>query len=182
MYLRKAKPDELELVLDIIEDGKKQLADAGIDQWQNDYPNRETIMDDINAGRAVIYNSDDHETLGVASVVQAPDHSYDTLDGGWLVNTDHYVAVHRVAIFSHHQGKGYASKLFQDLFAYIAKNHPESQSIRIDTHQDNAKMQHLIVKNGFTKVGAINGVYQPDDACFVYEKDLRQAHITADAS
>lgn len=182
MYLRKAKADELELVLSIIEDGKKQLADAGIDQWQDDYPNVDTIKADIDAGRAVIYNSDDHETLGVASVVVAPDHAYDTLQGDWLVNTDKYVTVHRVAIFSHHQGKGYASKLFQDLFTYIAQNHPESESIRIDTHRDNAKMQHLIEKNGFQKVGEIIGVYNPTDICFVYEKDIKNANITAHAS
>ena len=182
MYLRKAKADELDLVLSIIEDGKQQLADAGIDQWQNDYPNKDTIKADIDAGRAVIYNSDDHETLGVASVVLAPDHAYDTLQGDWLVHTDKYVTVHRVAIFSHHQGKGYASKLFQDLFAYIANNHPESESIRIDTHKDNAKMQHLIEKNGVQKVGEIVGVYHPDDACYVYEKDLKHANVTAHAS
>jgi len=182
MYLRKASADELDLVLSIIEDGKKQLADAGIDQWQNEYPNRDTIKADIDAGHAVIYNSDDHETLGVASVVPSPDSAYDALKGDWLVHTDKYVTVHRVAIFSHHQGQGYASKLFQDLFTYIAKNHPESESIRIDTHRDNAKMQHLIVKNGFQKVGEITGAYHPDDVIFVYEKDLKLANVAAHAS
>lgn len=174
MYLRKATPDELDLVLDIIEDGKQQLADAGIDQWQNDYPNKDVIKDDLAHGRAVIYNSDDHETLGVAAVLEAPDASYDTLRGNWILDTDQYVTVHRVAIFSHHQGKGYASQLFRDLFAYIEKNHPEAKSIRIDTHKDNAKMQHLIEKFGFEKVGDIVGVYHPDDACYVYEKVLQK--------
>jgi RimJ/RimL family protein N-acetyltransferase len=172
MYLRKAKIEELDLVCDIIEDGKKQLADAGIDQWQNEYPNRNVIKGDIEDGRAVIYNSDDHETLGVAAVIEAPDHAYDTLQGEWQTETDKYVTVHRVAIFSHHQGKGYASQLFRDLFDYIAENHPEAESIRIDTHRDNAKMQHLIEKFGFVKAGQIVGVYHPDDVCFVYEKVL----------
>ncbi|MEN2366845.1 GNAT family N-acetyltransferase [Levilactobacillus brevis] len=172
MYLHKAKIEELDLVCDIIEDGKQQLADAGIDQWQDNYPNRDVIKDDIANGRAVIYNSDDHETLGVAAIVQAPDHSYDTLQGEWLKQTDKYVTVHRVAIFSHHQGQGYASKLFQDLFSYIGEHHPESESIRIDTHKDNKKMQHLIEKFGFQKVGEIVGVYNPSDICFVYEELL----------
>lgn len=173
MYLRKAKIEELDLVCDIIEDGKQQLADAGIDQWQDNYPNRETIQADIDLGRATIFNSDDHETLGVAAVVQAPDDSYDTLIGDWLKDTDKYVTVHRVAIFSHHQGKGYASKLFRELFTYIAEHHPEAESIRIDTHRDNTKMQHLIEKFGFQKVGRIVGVYQPTDECYVYEKLLK---------
>jgi RimJ/RimL family protein N-acetyltransferase len=170
MYLRKAKAEEIDLVCDIIEDGKKQLADAGIDQWQNNYPNRAVIEGDIEDGRAVIYNSDDHETLGVAAVIEAPDHAYDTMKGDWLSDTTKYVTVHRVAIFSHHQGKGYASQLFRDLFDYIDEHHPEAQSIRIDTHRDNLKMQHLIEKFGFKKVGQIDGVYHPDDVCFVYEK------------
>jgi len=170
MYLRKAKEDELDLVCDIIEDGKQQLADAGIDQWQNDYPNRDVIKEDIAAGRAVIYNSDDHETLGVAAVMTAPDTSYDTLQGEWLKQTDKFVTIHRVAIFSHHQGKGYASQLFRDLFDYVVENHPDCESIRIDTHKDNGKMQHLIEKFGFERVGKIVGVYHPADVCYVYEK------------
>ena len=98
MYLRKAKAEEIDLVCDIIEDGKKQLADAGIDQWQNNYPNRAVIEGDIEDGRAVIYNSDDHETLGVAAVIEAPDHAYDTMKGEWLSDATKYVTVHRVAI------------------------------------------------------------------------------------
>ncbi|GEO69486.1 GNAT family N-acetyltransferase [Levilactobacillus acidifarinae] len=182
MYLRKAKADELDLVCDIIEDGKKQLADAGIDQWQDNYPNRDTIQTDIDLGRATIFNSDDHETLGVAAVVQAPDNSYDTLIGDWLKDTEKYVTVHRVAIFSHHQGKGYASKLFQELFTYIAEHHPEVESIRIDTHRDNTKMQHLIEKFGFTKVGRIVGVYQPTDECYVYEKLIKNTQVGTDTA
>ncbi|MFC6207332.1 GNAT family N-acetyltransferase [Levilactobacillus tongjiangensis] len=172
MYLRKARMEELDLVCDIIEDGKQQLADAGIDQWQDDYPNRNIIKGDIEDGRAVIYNSDDHETLGVAVINEAPDHAYDTMEGEWLRPSDKYVTVHRVAIFSHHQGKGYASQLFRDLFDYIAENHSTSDSIRIDTHRDNTKMQYLIEKFGFKRVGKIVGVYQPTDYCYVYEKLL----------
>jgi len=82
------------------------------------------------------------------------------------------VTVHRVAIFSHHQGKGYASQLFRALFDYFAEHHSTTDSIRIDTHRDNTKMQYLIEKFGFKRVGKIVGVYQPTDYCYVYEKLL----------
>ena len=34
--------------------------------------------------------------------------------------------------------------------------------------EDNKIMQHLIDKNGFTKVGELHGVYRPEENSYVY--------------
>ncbi|MEY8441504.1 GNAT family N-acetyltransferase [Lactobacillaceae bacterium 24-114] len=169
MQLRKATMDDLDTVVDILRDGQNQLAERGIDQWQGDYPNVEHIKEDIQHGWAYLVESDDSQTVGALAIVDAPDHSYDELDGKWLLDTDKYKVIHRVAIHSKHAGKGYASRLFESVIDYIKDNRPEVESLRIDTHKDNKIMQHLITKNGFTKVGELHGVYRPEEESFVYE-------------
>lgn len=79
------------------------------------------------------------------------------------------MVIHRVAIHSEHAGHGYASGLFVALIDYIKEQRPEILSIRIDTHEDNAPMQHLIEKYGFHRVGTLHGVYRPNEISFVYE-------------
>ena len=36
--------------MEILRDGRNQLAEQGIDQWQGDYPNEEHIKEDIEKG------------------------------------------------------------------------------------------------------------------------------------
>lgn len=52
---------------------------------------------------------------------------------------------------------------------YIKENRKDIKSLRIDTHENNEIMQHLITKNGFTKVGELHGVYRPEEESYVYE-------------
>ncbi len=52
---------------------------------------------------------------------------------------------------------------------YIRDHRKDIDSIRIDTHENNSAMQHLIDKMNFTKVGELHGVYRPDEISYVYE-------------
>lgn len=111
--------------------------------------------------------------MGAFAIVAAPDHSYDELDGKWLVDTDNYLVIHRVAIHSDHAGNGYASGLFTSVIDYVKENPNGVKSLRIDTHEDNKPMQHLIEKYGFTRVGTLHGVYRPEETSYVYEMPIQ---------
>ena len=173
MHIEKAEMKDLDRVVEILRDGRNQLAESGIDQWQGDYPNVEHIQEDIEHCFAYLVHSDDHETVGAFAIVAAPDHSYDELDGKWLVDTDNYLVIHRVAIHSDHAGNGYASGLFTSVIDYVKENPNGVKSLRIDTHEDNKPMQHLIEKYGFTRVGTLHGVYRPEETSYVYEMPIQ---------
>ncbi len=172
MYFKKATLDDLDTIIDILSDGRNQLAEAGVNQWQGAYPSRKQITADIMQGSAYLFNADDNATVGAVAVVPSPDETYDTAKAEWLNTTAPYVVIHRVAIHSSHAGHGYATQLFEKIIAHIAADHPEINSIRIDTHADNQAMQHLIAKMNFKRVGEMVGVYHVDDVCYVYEKML----------
>lgn len=173
MRLKQARQEDFDQIMTILKDGANQLAERGVDQWQGDYPSPDQIKEDIENGYAFLAVSQDGETVGAISIVEAPDHSYDKLDGEWLLDTQNYVVIHRVAIHSQHAGHGYATKLLTEVINYIRDNRTDIDSIRIDTHEDNTAMQHLIDKMGFKRVGQLNGVYRPKEISYVYE-DIRE--------
>lgn len=169
MHIKKAEMSDYPRIVEILKDGRNQLAERGIDQWQGDYPNLEHVKEDVKNGYAFLVHSDDHETVGTFTILPAPDHAYDELDGQWLLDTQDYRTIHRVAIHSDHAGQGYASKLFEAVIDHFKDNEPDVKSLRIDTHEDNKAMQHLITKSGFTRVGTLHGVYRPKEISYVYE-------------
>ncbi|WP_425604668.1 GNAT family N-acetyltransferase [Lactobacillus xylocopicola] len=160
---------DFDQVITILKDGANQLAERGVDQWQGDYPSLNQVKEDIEHGWAYLALSADEETVGAIAIVDAPDPAYDQLNGEWLSNTDQYVVIHRVAIHSQHAGKGYATQLLSSVIDNIKTKRADVESIRIDTHEDNHAMQHLIAKMGFTKVGTLHGVYRPKEISYVYE-------------
>lgn len=169
MKLKQATMSDYDQIMAILKDGANQLAESGVNQWQGDYPSPDQIKEDIENGWAYLAVSQDEETVGALAIVPAPDHAYDELHGEWLKDTDKYIVIHRVAIHSNHAGHGYATKLFNEVINQVRDSHPEIDSIRVDTHEDNKVMQHLINKMGFKKVGELHGVYRPDEISYVYE-------------
>ena len=142
MHLTKASMEDLARIVEVLEDGKNQLAERGVDQWQGEYPNISQVKADIENGFA------------------------------YLVHR--YLTIHRVAIHSAHAGNGYASGLFKDLIDHIKVHREDILSLRIDTHEDNQAMQHLIEKYGFKRVGTLHGVYRPEETSYVYEMLTQQ--------
>ena len=52
MKIRKATMADLDVVVDILRDGRNQLAERGVDQLQEDYPNVTHVKEDIENGYA----------------------------------------------------------------------------------------------------------------------------------
>lgn len=174
MKLRQATSSDFDQIMMILKDGANQLAERGVEQWQGDYPSPDQIKEDIENGWAYLAQSDDDQTVGAIAIVPGPDHVYDNLHGDWLIDTDRYLVIHRVAIHSQHAGHGYATQLLEGVINHIRNNRPDIDSIRIDTHEDNKAMQHLIDKMGFSRVGELHGVYRPDEISYVYEMPTKE--------
>lgn len=81
MKLRQATKADFDQIMDILKDGANQLAEHGVDQWQGDYPSPDQVNEDIEKGWAYLAISQDQQTVGAISIVDAPDHSYDKMKG-----------------------------------------------------------------------------------------------------
>ena len=63
--IRKAATKDLEDILEIVEDAQQSLKNRSIDQWQNGYPNRESILADISKGIGFVAEADKKKTTAL---------------------------------------------------------------------------------------------------------------------
>lgn len=141
---------DIDAVMEIIEHTKKIFKQTGIDQWQNGYPNRDSVLDDIASDSAYVIVSTG--IVGYFALLFDPDPYYATIEGKWL-NGQVYATVHRFVISFIYRGQGYASHAFKALENEVIKR--GVNSIRVDTHASNRTMIHLVEKTGYSFCGKV---------------------------
>jgi GNAT superfamily N-acetyltransferase len=151
MIFRKADFSELPFIWDIIQQAIEQRKQDGSEQWQDGYPNEQTIHHDITKGYAYVL-VDNHTIIAYAAIIFGVDPAYNYLRGRWLTNDD-YVAVHRVATSNASKGKGVATHLFKIIEDLCMEQ--KVQSIKVDTNFDNIPMLRILDKLGYTYCGEI---------------------------
>lgn len=167
--LRKTNTKDIKSILQIIDEGKKYLKENNIPQWQDGYPNEDTILDDIKKGYSYVYEVDG-EILGTAAVIIGKDKDYDKIyEGNWITANNEYIVVHRIAVKKDCKGKRIASKIFNEILN-IAKE-KNIESIRVDTHRLNKSMQNSLLKNNFKYCGIV--YLSGKDERFAFEKTVK---------
>lgn len=154
MQFRIATMQEVPAIMQIITDAKTHLKTAGIDQWQDGYPDESDILADINAGSGYVF-TDGEDIAAYACINFDGEPSYDDITGTWLSNGP-YAVVHRMAASSIYRGQGFADALL--IFAQTLCEQKGVHSIKIDTDEANKAMQHILQKNGFSYCGGIRYV------------------------
>lgn len=157
MEFRKTIKSDVNNVMKIIKQAQDYFKSQGVDQWQNGYPNEETIENDIKNDESYVLEKDG-EIVATTMLTFNGEPTYASIQGKWLSN-DKYATIHRVAVDNTHKGKGLSSQIIK----YVEKNCLDKgiHSIKVDTHEDNTSMQRLLEKNDFKYCGVI---YLEDDS------------------
>lgn len=183
--IRRACADEAAAVLDVIEDGRRAIAELGIAQWQNGYPDLTAVERDIAVGACWVAAAGaeaECALLGTCAVCLERDVDYAAAGAAgvrWLTRDDTgrveppYVAVHRCAVAAGDGRRGVMSAL---LLAAVRLARTEGRrSVRMDTHPGNVRMRGFLERHGFTELAAFHMVGHPvpdDDVRIAYEKLL----------
>ena len=115
------------------------------DQWGHFYPQPELIEQDIADGVChILFDEDGIHAVFAMFIDPEPTYSY--IEGGEWLNDEPYITIHRVASDGSRHG---VIKCVVDYANSLSDN------IRIDTHAQNATMQHQLEKNGFKRCGII---------------------------
>lgn len=153
--IRLATLNDLPEILEIYDYARQFMrAQGNPTQWGDSHPEKEILEDDINNGNLFVIEGDnfdadekfDGSIDGVFAFIIGEDSTYDIIDNGQWASNNTYGTIHRVA-----SAKG-ASGIVTATIDYCKAMHPY---IRIDTHEKNLVMQHLIKKSGFKKSGII---------------------------
>lgn len=152
MEFRKAEYNDISKIMDIIKKAQDYLKNEGIDQWQNGYPNENTVKEDIDKGDFYVL-SENKEVLAVTALSFSEEETYKKIyEGSWLTDGT-YAVIHRMATNLDKKRKGLASEMIKNIEKTCIER--EVNSIKVDTHRKNVGMQNLLKKNGFKYCGII---------------------------
>lgn len=170
--IKKSTQADLDALMPIFDEARGTIARLGIDQWQDGYPSREVIAEDVALGRSYAVWVDG-ALCGTFVLVDDGEVTYDKIYGGhWLTGDrcDDYIAIHRVAISVAKRGSGISGAIIGYAEEFARKL--GRASLRIDTHEGNVVMRRMLEKNGFIHCGTI---YLLSGATRVaYEKILKR--------
>lgn len=169
--IRLAVVSDVDAIMTIVGQAQQALAELGIDQWQDGYPSRQAILDDIacNVGYVAV---EDNTVIGYAAIVLTGEEAYKQIDANEWHTSNDYVVVHRLCVSSSVRRSGIAIRLMQHA-ASLAREHSFS-AFRIDTHRGNIRMLAMLQKLGFKPTGTIH--YDSGERV-AYDLDLSSSNI-----
>lgn len=146
MKIRKAEPEDLNAILPIYAYARERMRLSGNpSQWGEDYPPLEMVQNDIANGHSYLVTEAD-EIVGVFVFMIGEDPTYQRIDNGAWLNDDVYGTIHRVA--GNKNARGIMRMCLSFCEAKVA-------NIRIDTHECNRIMQHVLERSGYKRCGQI---------------------------
>ena len=167
-HLFKPRLDDIDDIMKIIGQAKRRMKKMGLNQWQNGYPDEETVRNDKRKHQAVLVQNW-FGPAAYAAIVFGKDPYYEHIDGKWISDGEPYVTVHRLAVADEFLGLDLAKHVLR--FAERKARAKGVRWFRIDTHHDNIPMRNLIRDFGFTFCGVVQ---VRDGKRMAYEKQIPQ--------
>ncbi len=144
--IRLAQSEDLPEILEIFRIARAYMAQQGnAGQWGPHHPSQALLEEDIAAGRLYVCTQQG-KIHGVFAFIIGDDPTYQRIENGAWRDCSPYGALHRIA------SDGRVKGVFSQCMAYCKG---QIGHLRIDTHQNNQTMRHLIEKHGFVHCGTI---------------------------
>jgi RimJ/RimL family protein N-acetyltransferase len=152
MKFRKTVEQDIDNIMNIIRQAQEFFKKSNIDQWQNNYPNKQTIKEDILNGYSYVLLKDEN-IVGTAAISFDGEKTYKNIYNGKWLSHGEYAVIHRLAVDSDYKGSGISSEIIRNVEKMCLDK--GVKSIKVDTHEQNLPMQKLLQKNDFTYCGFI---------------------------
>lgn len=145
MEIINATPIRLTEILDIYARARKFMAEHGNpNQWTGNYPDPADLLADMQ--NKCLYLCIENGVIEcVFKFITTPDPTYSYIKGAWK-NDKPYGTIHRIA------SNGTVPRIADVVIQWCAAR---CESLRADTHRDNAIMQNVLTRNGFEYCGII---------------------------
>lgn len=168
-YTRLAIKNDLASIMKIINSAKEFLKKSGSTQWQNGYPNEESILEDIKNKSGYVFIVE-NKVAAYAAVIIGIEPTYQEIDGAWKNENADYATIHRICFSNDFQGQGLGKMFLSNIISL--KYAQGISNFRVDTHRLNAPMQALATHNGFEYRGIIQCNEDEDPDRLAYELNL----------
>lgn len=144
--IRHAELGDLEEIIQVYDVARKYMQDSGhAQQWGLSYPSKELLKSDIQQ-KCLYVLEGENRVYGVFALFFGDDPTYSYIENGSWLNDDPYGTIHRIA------SDGSTKGVFEECLTFCKT---QISNLRIDTHENNKTMQHIVEKSGFEKCGII---------------------------
>lgn len=146
--IRLAKENEISTLLNIYACAKVYMKKNGNpNQWNGTYPDADTLVHDIKNQQLYVMEDDiTHNIYGCFALITGIDPTYGYIENGTWLSDSPYGTIHRIA------SDGTQKGVFNQCIEY---SRSKFDHLRVDTHEDNAPMQKVILENDFSYRGII---------------------------
>lgn len=153
MNIRQTQPADLPALGELYNQARAALKAAGINQWQDGYPDESDAIRDMEEGVGYVAEENGH-ILATACLAFGREPTYEVIrEGSWSSDPQEYGFLHRIAVSPQAKGRGIAGEMFEELKRQARKR--GITVLRGDTHRDNLPMQRVMEKSGFSPKGII---------------------------
>ena len=164
MTFERAVPSDLPEVLRLFQAATKHMDEQGIPQWDEVYPNREVLSEDISRGELTVGR------IGgkIACVfVLSARHDDEYAQGRWRYPESRFCVLHRLCVHPDFQHRRIAARAMD--FIEDALRESGFETIRLDAFSQNPYALRLYESRGYEKIGEVRfrkGLF------YLYEKKL----------
>jgi len=144
--IRKSNANDLDSTLDLFIKVTDLMLENGIDQWNYDYPNEESIRQDIASENHFVI-VEDGVVLGTILLDKNQDEQYKSIH--WNTRNKDVLVIHRLGVLPKAQGQGLAKKLCNFAEDYAKEN--GYKVIRLDAYAGNPISNGLYIKMGYQR-------------------------------
>lgn len=130
MYtLEKATDNDIPLCYRIVDDGRKFQQAQGFVQWTAEYPNIDTVSEDIMAQKGYVIKKGS-KIAAYMCIDFSGEPAYDSIEGHWHTDSK-YAVIHRLSVKSDFRNSGLSDIIFRLAEEFCLKN--DITCIRLDT-------------------------------------------------
>ncbi len=147
---RPAEASELKEITELYLGSIKHLAELGIEQWDEIYPNETVLAGDIK-NREMYVLTDGSRILSCVVINENQDEEYRT--GSWSYREGRIAVIHRLCVDHRAQGRGLGNITMG--FAERQIKAAGYSAIRLDAFTDNYISRKLYEKLGYTYTGTV---------------------------
>ena len=150
LEFRTAQIDDLDALVGLYGAATQDMLRQGIDQWDERYPDREILTEDVESGDMTLGLLDGQPACAYV-VNREYDPEYEL--GAWDFTQGDFCVLHRLCVNPAMQGRGLA----RQTMARMEKNALEQgfDSVRLDVFSQNLHAQRLYEKLGYKRTGEV---------------------------
>lgn len=151
IHFRKANTTDIPVIWEIIQQSIERRRKDGSNQWQNGYPNLQTVENDVSKEFGYVITVDNEVAVFVALIFN-DEPAYSSIEGAWLT-TGEFLVIHRIAVSEKFAGQGLVKQLFDYIEDFVRSQNV--QSIKVDTNFDNIAMLKILESKGYSYCGEV---------------------------